>query len=69
MSGRKIKENRKRLNNEREDEDQPSANVDQKQMKRQKTDGQLGAIKNTPSFGLDRQSTSQHSETADFKGV
>ena len=37
-------------------------------IKRAKTDNTLGVIKNTPSFGMDKQSTSQQSETADFKG-
>ena len=70
MSGKKAKENKKRLNNEREGEDQLSKIEDQQQMtKRSRTDVQLGVIKNTPSFGLDKQSTSQQSETADFKGI
>lgn len=70
MSGKKAKENKKRLNNEREGEYQLSKIEDQQQMtKRSRTDVQLGVIKNTPSFGLDKQSTSQQSETADFKGI
>ena len=66
MSGKKSKENKKRLAHERDDE--PKFAEQNQLIKRAKTDNTLGVIKNTPSFGMDKQSTSQQSETADFKG-
>ena len=58
MSSNKKKETKKRLNHEREDGDpSPDFFTEQGPTRRAKLDSDSNVIKNTPSFGIDRNNS------------